>query len=413
MTIKNSKFYQIFSISDFRNFWFVQICTLLAMQFYFLTLSWLTIDITGSTAILGTLLTLSAIPRLFITPIGGVIFDQVSPKTFLNMTLSVLTVCTLLFTLIIYFFQIQVWMLVLFAVFFGITSALFLPVVFALIPKIVPESHLQSANSFSQISMQMSNTIGPALSGILLSLYGTTFVYGTMAVLFLVSWTFVFFLSDETKHKDTVKEKISFKKVYQDIVGGFKVVYKIKVVMILLIISAILNLSIIGPQQIGLPYIAHGITENGAETLGFLMSSLGMGMLIGVLCVNLLNRFKNKFLLTLLITILLGLFWSLIGIFSDQLPVLSALLFMSGMLIGGLNVLIVTVIQLNSPADAMGRIMSLQLLSSTGIQPITFLIVGSILGIISVQLLFLFCGAVLIMTALLTLFNKNIRKAIS
>ena len=187
MTIKNSKFYQIFSISDFRNFWIVQICTLLAMQFYFLTLSWLTIDITGSTAILGTLLTLSAIPRLLITPIGGVIFDQVSPKSFLNMTLSVLTVCTMLFTVIIYFFQIQVWMLILFAVFFGITSALFLPVVFALIPKIVPESHLQSANSFSQISMQMSNTIGPALSGILLSLYGATFVYGTMSVLFLIS----------------------------------------------------------------------------------------------------------------------------------------------------------------------------------------------------------------------------------
>ncbi|SDL37606.1 MFS transporter [Lacicoccus qingdaonensis] len=413
MTIKNSKFYQIFSISDFRNFWIVQICTLLAMQFYFLTLSWLTIDITGSTAILGTLLTLSAIPRLLITPIGGVIFDQVSPKSFLNMTLSVLTVFTMLFTVIIYFFQIQVWMLILFAVFFGITSALFLPVVFALIPKIVPESHLQSANSFSQISMQMSNTIGPALSGILLSLYGATFVYGTMSVLFLISWFFIFLLSKNTKHKETANNKFTFKKVYEDIVGGFKVVYKIKVVMILLIISAILNLSIIGPQQIGLPYIAHGITENGAETLGFLMSSLGMGTLVGVLFVNLLNRFKNKFLLTLIITILLGLFWSLVGIFSDQLTILSALLFMSGMLIGGLNVLIVTVLQLNSPADAMGRIMSLQLLSSTGIQPITFLIVGSILGVISVELLFLFCGAVLIMTALLTLFNQDIRKSIS
>jgi hypothetical protein len=86
---------------------------------------------------------------------------------------------------------------------------------------------------------------------------------------------------------------------------------------------------------------------------------------------------------------------------------------MSGMLIGGLNVLIVTVLQLNSPADAMGRIMSLQLLSSTGIQPITFLFVGSILGVISVELLFLFCGAVLIMTALLTLFNQDIRKSLS
>lgn len=411
MNIKNSKFYQIFSISDFRNFWIIQVCTLLALQFYMLTLSWLTIDITGSTALLGTLLTISAIPRLIFIPIGGALFDQIAPKTFLTITLSILALCTITFTVMIYFLQIQVWMLVLFAVFFGITSALFLPVVFALIPKIVPETHLQPANSFSQISMQLSNTIGPALSGVFLSLYGVTFVYGTMSALFLISLIFIFLLSAKTKCNEEPKEKFTFKKIYDDIVGGFKVVYKIKIVMMLLIISAILNLSIIGPQQIGLPYIAHGI--GGAETLGLLMASLGFGTLFGVLSVNLLNKFENKFLLTFIITILLGLFWSLIGVFSEHLSLLSALLFISGVFIGGLNVLIVTLIQLHSPKVAMGRVMSLQLLSSTGIQPVTFLIVGSILGIISTQLLFLISGIILIMTALFTLTNKDIRQKIS
>lgn len=71
--------------------------------------------------------------------------------------------------------------------------------------------------------------------------------------------------------------------------------------MVLLIISAILNLSIIEPQQLSIPYIAHGITENSAETLWFLMSSLGLGTLVGVLSVNLLNKFKNKFLLNLIL----------------------------------------------------------------------------------------------------------------
>lgn len=193
MKIKHSNLYQVFTISDFRNFWFIQMFTLLAIQFYFLSLSWLTIDLTGSTALLGTLLTISAIPRILFTPIGGVIFDQISPRRFLIIILSSLTFFTLIFTVLIYLFEVRVWLLVAFAIIFGIGTALFFPVIFALIPKIVPEKNLQPANTFSQISMQLANTLGPAISGVLLSLYGAVFVYAAMSVLFFLSWLFIFF----------------------------------------------------------------------------------------------------------------------------------------------------------------------------------------------------------------------------
>src|SRR5699024_9931274 len=67
-------------------------------------------------------------------------------------------------------------------------------------------------------------------------------------------------------------------------------------------------------------------------------------------------------------------------------------------------------IQLHAPIEATGRVMSLQLLGSTGIQPITFLIVGWLLGIISPTLLFLFSGIILIATACISLCFKQIRK---
>lgn len=138
------------------------------------------------------------------------------------------------------------------------------------------------------------------------------------------------------------------------------------------------------------------------------MASLGLGTLIGVLSINLFNHYKNKFLLAILITALLGSCWTLIGYFSSNLGLMLGLLLISGLFIGALNVLIVTLIQFNSPKIAMGRVMSLQLLSSIGVQPFAYLLVGSILGLISVQTLFLVSGIILIIMVLTILTNKEV-----
>src|SRR5699024_2430505 len=109
-------------------------------------------------------------------------------------------------------------------------------------------------------------------------------------------------------------------------------------------------------------------------------------------------------------TILLGVFWSFVGFFPEHLYVIATFLFLSGICVGVLNVLVVTLIQLQAPKEALGRVMSLQLLGSTGIQPITFLVVGWLLGIISPAILFLLSGIILVITAGGGLFFKSIRK---
>src|SRR5699024_3900370 len=169
----------------------------------------------------------------------------------------ILVASTIVFTGILFFLPVQTWMLVLFTVFFGITSALFLPISFALIPKLIPEEYLQSANSLSQLSMQLSNTLGPAIAGVLISLYGVPTVYSTMSMFFIVSLIFSFLLKDIGVNIEKKEDsKLSIKTLTKDITSGIKIVNKDKLLLILIIISALLNISIVGPQQIGLPYIA-------------------------------------------------------------------------------------------------------------------------------------------------------------
>lgn len=414
--IRNSVLLKLLAISNFRNFWVLQVFTLLAMQFYFLSLAWLTLDMTDSTMILGVLLTITAIPRLILVPIGGALFDRINPKKLLIINISILVISTIIFTLLLLFLPIQTWMLVLFAILFGVSSALFLPTSFALIPKLVPTEYLQPANSFSQISMQLSNTLGPALAGVLISSFGIPAVYGTMSIFFSVSLLFSFLLKNIPVGANQSSEELQISKVslielIKDVVDGVKLVSKNKLLLMLVVISALLNISIVGPQQIGLPYIANQISGGGADSLGFLMSSLGLGTLVGVIVVGFLSNVRSKGIMTMVITVLLGLFWSFVGFVPEQIYITALFLFLSGICIGMINVLVVTLLQVHTPAEAIGRVMSLQLLGSTGIQPITFLLVGWLLEIISPTLLFLFSGVILVLTAGISLCFKQIRQS--
>ncbi|GLO65227.1 hypothetical protein MACH08_10110 [Oceanobacillus kimchii] len=263
--------------------------------------------------------------------------------------------------------------------------------------------------------MQLSNTIGPALAGILISSFGIPTVYATMALFFSISLIFSFLLkhigTKENINNTSQDSKLNLSSLTKDIVDGVKIVNKNKLLLMLIIISALLNLSIVGPQQIGLPYIANQIPNGGADHLGFLMSSIGLGTLTGVLVIGLIKNTKSKGLKAMLVTILLGVFWSLVGTSPEYIYITAFFLFISGIFVGMLNVLVVTLIQVHSPPEALGRVMSLQLLGSTGIQPITFLVVGWVLGVISPTLLFLFSGIILVLTAGFSLLFKDIRRS--
>ncbi|MCZ0702270.1 MFS family permease [Natronobacillus azotifigens] len=121
------------------------------------------------------------------------------------------------------------------------------------------------------------------------------------------------------------------------------------------------------------------------------------------------KNFTPKGLTVMLITIVLGIFWSFVGLVPEFLYLTALFLFFSGIFVGMLNVVVITLVQLYSPPEATGRVMSLQILGSTGIQPITFLVVGWLLEIISPTLLFLCSGIILVTVAGISLLFKDIR----
>src|SRR5262245_59136331 len=72
---------QPLAIRNFRLLWLAEGVSLLGDQFHYVALSWLTLQITGSGLALGTVLMVSAIPRLLFMLVGGAISDRISPRT--------------------------------------------------------------------------------------------------------------------------------------------------------------------------------------------------------------------------------------------------------------------------------------------------------------------------------------------
>ncbi|QKS73033.1 MFS transporter [Paenalkalicoccus suaedae] len=405
----NVALFAVIKEKRFRHFWFTQLFILIAIQFYFISLSWMTLEITGSTVLLGTLLTITALPRLIIMPIGGALTDLMNPKLLLRITIGILLISSLVFTILLYQQAVNEITLMIFAGLFGISTALFLPVSFSMIPKLVDESKLQSANSLSQLSLQMSTTVGPAIAGIIIAYYGLPAVYVVLSLFLVCSYIVSLFIGT-MEQKCKQQTRFSLIDLFKDIAEGIRIVRSISLLASLVLISALLNISIIGPQQIGLPFIASSTLDGGAENLGFILSALGAGTLIGSLVIGLMKEIKSVVVVAFSMAILLGISWSFVGFLSESLFMISSILFISGLSIGVLNVLILTLIQKKSPSHAVGRVMSLQLLGSTGIQPLSFLLVGWLLDIISVEMLFLLGGGLIAGTAIVSLSNKNIRR---
>src|SRR5579871_310407 len=82
---------------EYRYLWIGNTISLCGDQFFLVALPWLILQLTGSGAVLGSILMVEAIPRAGLMLIGGVMTDRFSPRRIMILTavLRTLLVATL------------------------------------------------------------------------------------------------------------------------------------------------------------------------------------------------------------------------------------------------------------------------------------------------------------------------------
>ena len=144
----------------------------------------------------------------------------------------------------------------------------------------------------------------------------------------------------------------------------------------------------------------------GASALGWMLSSLGGGMVIGMLLASSIKgRHRGRVLIAVSLVIGVGL--ALLG-FATHLLIACAVLTVVGMGGGLGNILIMAWIQSRTRGGMLGRVISLLLLGMSVVEPLSFALAGFVVTL-NLQALFVASGGFLILASFIAMASPALR----
>jgi MFS family permease len=168
---------------------------------------WLVLSITGSTTDVGITVALQFLPSLFFGLPGGLIADRYPKRRILQVTqcgmalmASVLAVLTLTHT-------VRAWHIFLIAFLLGSFSVVDNPTRQSFVNELVGPGRLRNAISLNSAIFQSGALLGPALSGLLISLVGPGYAFAINALSFAAPLTALALMDAAKLRRRTVTER--------------------------------------------------------------------------------------------------------------------------------------------------------------------------------------------------------------
>lgn len=337
--------------------------------------------------------------------------DRFSPRTVMLASNLLRMVLVALLSALVLGGLIQLWMLYLLALAFGVIDAFFFPAQSAIVPRLVGKEQLQAANAVIQGTMQVSLFAGPVLAGTLIALLGNgqggQDVAG-IGLTFLASAVTLWLVRDGGP-ASAIKDAGEDDSLLPAIAAGLRAVWKDPALRAFFLLIAVSNFLVNGPIIVGIPVLAGTRFAGGAAAFGIIMSAYGGGSLMGTLLAGLLPRPPGR-----VMGIVLGAIWSGLGLgvlalgLISTTPVAAVTAFAMGVANGYVVILFVTWLQRRTSEDMLGRMMSLLMLASVGLLPVSNVLTGALVGL-NARALFVSAGGLMVILVFLSMLNPAVR----
>ncbi len=234
--------------------------------------------------------------------------------------------------------------------FTGIARAFIGPIVPSMIPKIVKKENLPHAITLNQATFLTSSVCGHAIGGFLIALLGIGWTL--VIIITLITTASLFFWQLNQQHSEYHKEKL---KVMESMREGISYIFKTKEILGALCLDMFAVL--FGGAVAMIPVYATDILKVGAEGFGLLNAASDIGSMFIIITLSLIPLRKNQG--KILLTVVAGFGLCIIGFGLSQWYLLSFFfLVMSGMLDGISVVIRGTIVQLKTPDQIRGRVLS-------------------------------------------------------
>lgn len=234
--------------------------------------------------------------------------------------------------------------------FTGIARAFIGPIVPSMIPKIVSIDKLPNAITLNQATFLTSSVCGHAIGGFLIGLIGIKFTLTViLSLLFLAS---LFFWQ---LHRQPSEYKEAKLQVWDSMKEGMQYIFRTKEILGALCLDMFAVL--FGGAVAMIPVFASDILKVGAEGFGLLNAASDIGSMLIIISLSFVPLKKNQG--KILLAVVAGFGLCIIGFGLSELYWLSFIfLVLSGMLDGISVVIRGTIVQLKTPDNIRGRVLS-------------------------------------------------------
>ena len=330
---------------------------------------WLVYKLTGSAALLGVFGFASQVPMLFLSSIGGYVGDRYDRQRGVIVTQTVSMILAFALAGLTLTHLINEWELIVIAFLVGIVNAFDVPIRQAFLVQMVGKEDLPNAIALNSSIFNGARVVGPAIAGFAIALVGEGWCFFLNGLSFVAVIVALLLMRIERR-----EIKASAESPLKSFAQGFRFAMSDMPMRSALLLLSVLSL--FGLQySVFMPIYPQDILKGNARTLGLLMSSAGIGAVLGALHFAARTHYKGlaRWVATTSTTCAVFLIlFSQAKMFWQCMVVLFVVGFAATSQMAATN----TLIQNRVPDELRSRVMAVYATMFMGVQPIGALIAG-------------------------------------
>lgn len=361
---------------NFRLFFIGQGISLVGTWMTRLATAWLVWRLTHSAEMLGLIGFAGQLPTLLFTSVAGVWVDRLNRHRLLVMTQVLAMLQSFTLAALVLSGAVEVWQIFALQLLQGFIDAFDMPTRQSLLVDLIEDrADLSNAVALNSSMVNGARLIGPGIAGLLIAWVGEGWCFFADGVSYLAVIGSLLAMQVVLRPRNGKS-----KRVIHELHDGLRYAFGFVPISAILLLLAVVGLAGI-PYRVLMPMIAAQTLQGGAHTLGFLMTAMGVGALIGALY---LAARSTVIGLGRMIPVAVAVFGaSLIGVsLSHRLSLSLLVMVMMGIgfmiHLAASNTLIQTIVR----EEMRGRVMALYTTAILGMATIGSLLAGFIAGVI-------------------------------
>jgi DHA3 family macrolide efflux protein-like MFS transporter len=395
---------------SFSLLWVGQLISFFGDRIHQVALGFLVIN-RGTPLDVGFVFAATAVPSVFLGPVAGALVDRWDRR---RTMIACDLVRAALVLLVPWVIEIHISLVYVIAFAVATIGLLFRPAKNAVVPAIVTEEQLVTANSASSVSETIADLVGYPVAAAIVAAMGIGLITAAFVLdsaTYVVSAFLIWGMS--VPREDLVTERFSVRAILREMNEGLRFLLRQAELLANTLVTTVAQLAF-GAEIVGSLIYAERVLDQALlpfpENYGWMMASLGLGSVIGGLFIGAFATHAPKGPMTIAGFVSMGL--SLVAIGLTDHPYVAIALFFA---VGAANMLFlvptITLFQERTPQRLFGRVVSTRQALTLGAMAVSMGLAGWLSGLLGAGVVLMLGGIMVTFAGLSGLLIPAMRDA--